>query len=183
MRRWLGFVALALAIPLTTAASCECESLCDEPGERLEFLGELRTLEDEIGTFRGPDGPIRVRIDHNSSFLDVGTTYRVRAVAGRSVGQPWVSQVNSRCGGPCPDVTITHEDGAGINTSWWAGFNRGAPVTETMWVILTIPVITLVAVTINRIRRGADHDPFTALPDDGSWVEYEGWVDDEGDPA
>ena len=158
--------------------------MCEEPGERLEFIGELRSTDGGIGVFEGPDGPIRVAVDHNLSYLDIGSEYRVRAVASRLVdGAPWVSQVNSRCGGPCDEVNITHADGGEIDTGWWTGLKRTYPVTEATWIFLAIPVITIIAVTANRIRRGGDYDPYVDLPDDGSWIEYDGYVDEEGNPS
>lgn len=174
---------MVVALPVLTAGSCDCNSLCDDPGERIDFTGELESKESGIAVFRGPDGPIRVAISHNLSFLDVGTTYQVRAVADRFVTAPWTSQVNARCGGPCDDINVLHADGASIDTGWWTGFNRSYPVTEAVWLFLAIPIITLVAVSANRLRRGGDHDPYVDLPDDGSWIEYDGYVDDEGDPA
>lgn len=143
----------------------------------LDFTGELLATDEAVATFAGPDGVVEILVIEKIGFLDVGRNYRVSAT--RAFGEPTAFETtiagSSSC--DCGDG-IRHEDGGVIDTSWWTGVNRNYPVRAWTILILGIPIITLVAVSVNRLRRGGDHDPYVDLPDDGSWIEYDGYIDE-----
>lgn len=175
MRRRLLLVVALLALAIGGSSGCsQCTADCGLPDQQLDFTGTLVAVDDQATTWDGPDGRVDIEVTSNVDFLDVGGRYQVSAVRG-SGSLVWETAVNDRCS--CAG-DIRHEDGASIDTGWWTGVNRTYPATEAVWILLAIPVVTIVAVTAMRIRRGGDHDPWGDLPDDGSWVEYDGYVDD-----
>lgn len=181
MRRRLALVLALAAGTLALTAGCStCATTCFTDAVPLEFVGELLELDDSIATFAGPDGPVEILVLEKARFLDEGSIYAVTANRAFGEAVEWETQIASDCG--C-EFGIRHEDGGLIDTGWWTGLNRTLPVTAWTFLLLVIPIITLAGVTISRMRRGADHDPYPDLPDDGSWHEYDGFVDESGDPA
>lgn len=178
-RRFALLVVLGVVFLGATAGCSTCGADCGSAERVLEFTGELIAVDEISTTWRTPDGVVRIDVLENVGFLDVGERYQVEAVMGvRSV--VWETAVNDSCS--CAG-DVRHADGAPIDTGWWTGLNRNLPATEAVWLFLAIPIITLLAVGANRLRRGGDYDPYVDLPDDGSWLEYDGYVDDDGDPA
>lgn len=165
----IAVVVLLCTLALGGASGCsDCDVSCDRPQQELTFTGELLAVDGSSTTWDGPDGAVDIVVYENADFLDPGDRYRVAAVKGTG-SLVWETAVNGSC--TCAGG-VRHEDGATIDTGWWAGFNRTYPVTEAVWLFLAVPIVTIVAVTVLRIRRGADHDPWHDLPDDGSWLEY-----------
>lgn len=180
MRRRLLLVVALLALMLGGAAGCsDCDFDCAPAPPELQFTGTLVAVNGQATTWDGPDGRVDIEITSNVGFLDVGERYRVSASRGAG-SLVWQSAVNPG-GCSCGGGNIRHEDGAAIDTGWWTGVNRNYPVTEAVWIFLAIPVVTIVAVTAMRLRRGGDYDPWGDLPDDGSWIEYDGYVDEDED--
>ncbi|MEM7142834.1 MAG: hypothetical protein AAF548_17555 [Actinomycetota bacterium] len=156
----------------------DCSPDCGIPVDELTFVGELLELDDDVATFATPDdGIVRITVLERSGFLDIGSRYDVEAVIGRG-SVVWESTINAACA--CAGQ-IRHADGETIDTSVWTGLNRTFPATELLWLAFAVPVLTLLGVTAMRLRRGADHDPYADLPDDGSWLEYDGYVDADDD--
>jgi hypothetical protein len=179
MRRAVLIVLVVAALLIPTGCST-CTAGCVDDVSDLSFTGELLDIEEAVATFEGPDGPVEIFVIDKIRFLDVGATYQVDAA--RAFGEPvdWETTIAATCG--C-EAGISHEDGGAIDTGWWTGVNRTYPVGAWLIILLGIPTVTLVAVTVNRLRRGADYDPFVELPDDGSWLEYDGIVDaDDAQP-
>lgn len=152
MRRTLLLLGLVAACGSLLGSGCSCDTYCDQEAEQTRFTAELLSIDADILTFAGPDGPRIIGITGNEEFLDVGREYRVTAVRNVRTDVEWASHVNGGCG--CTLVNITHPDGVRIDTSFWARIPfRGIAV-----VILAIPVMTLVAVTLVRVVRGRESD-------------------------
>jgi len=152
MRRTLLLCTLLVAAGAALGTGCSCDSYCDDEAERIRFTGELLAFDGTHHTFAGPDGPIRVGVDGNEEFLDVGDEYRVTAARDVRNDVEWASHVNGGCG--CTAVNITHPDGVRIDTSLWARF----PIRGLTIAVLAIPVLTLGTVTVLRIVRGRESD-------------------------
>ena len=181
-RLLVSLALLGLAVPV---GGCSCVNLCDEPGERVELLGAVVSVDGGVATFRTQfDGDVAVRVDANVDALEVGETYRVGAVRRPQGEVELVSRVNGGCGS-CDEVNITHPNGDRLDTGLWKAITETAFVRWGVRLFLVVPVLSIIGVVIYRLRRGPDHDPYIDLPDDGSWLEYDGavdWDDDLDEP-
>lgn len=150
MRRSLLVVVVLLGLTLGGAGcGSDCTASCEEPDQSLRFTGTLLAVDGEDTVWDGPDGEVDIRVSANVDSLDVGMRYRVTPSRDPDSGE-LSTAVNPECS--C-GLNITHEDGAPIDTGWWAEANRNTPIAEAAFVLLAIPVLTIAAVTMHRTVR------------------------------